>query len=341
MRILPLTIGSDEIAHAASMVVSTSLRLAPRQRLVVFADHGSRDLAQALHAAARDARGAGEVVWLDPLRAAPLKVLPEDVVERLGAAQASVFVASSRTDELPMRQHLLHLVAALGLRHAHMPSISRLAFARGLRVDYREVAAAGRRLLAKVVGARSLHVKSPFGTDLTITFDERPAWFSQLGVLDLGRWGNLPAGALYATPASADGVFVASASVGEFFGAREGLLRDKPVRFELEGGRVTHVAAPRAPDLERDLAAMLRIAPQADRVGLVSLGVNGGITSATGEALVDQNLPGLHLGIGDPATHTTGATWSARAAFAACGSAATVTAEGAVLVKDGRLVEPA
>ena len=46
---------------------------------------------------------------------------------------------------------------------------------------------------------------------------------------------------------------------------------------------------------------MLRFAPNSDRVGLVAIGVNEGVDTPTGEAVVDQNLPGLHLFIGDPA----------------------------------------
>src|SRR5262245_38999131 len=99
-------------------------------RLVVFADHRSRDLATAVYEAAKAVRARALLVWLDPLRAAPLKIVPDDLVEQLGSAQASLFLASGRPEEAPMRQHLLHLVATLGLRHAHMPGISKLAFAR-------------------------------------------------------------------------------------------------------------------------------------------------------------------------------------------------------------------
>ncbi len=302
MRILPRSVSPEEIAHAASMLVQSTLRLAPLQRLVVFADFGSRDLGHALHRAAKDVRARAEIVWLDPLRGEPLKVLPEDIVEILGSAQGCAFVAASRIHEQGMRQHLLHLVATLGMRHAHMPGISRLAFATGLRGDYRVIAGIGKKVLAKLQRARAAHVTSPFGTDLSVRFDGDSAWFSQLGVLELGRWGTLPAGALHATPASVDGVFVASASVGEFFGAREGLLRNKPLRLEIKDGVVVAVDAPGAPALARDLGAMLRMSPESARVCVVTIGVNQSIESATGEVCVDQNLPGLHLGIGDPTT---------------------------------------
>ena len=320
------------------MLVRGTLRLAPLQRFVIFADCGSRDLAPALYQSAKDVRAGAEIVWLDPLRGEPLKVLPEDIVETLGSAQASAFVATSRIHEQGMRQHLLHLVATLGMRHAHMPGISRLAFATGLRGDYRVVAAVGKKVLAKLQRARAAHATSPSGTDLSVTFDGESAWFSQLGVLELGRWGTLPAGALHVTPASVDGVFVANASVGEFFGAREGLLRAKPLRLVIQDSVVVGVDAPAAPALARDLGAMLRMTPESARVCLVTIGVNQSIEAATGEVSVDQNLPGLHLGIGDPTLRMPGAAWNARAAFAACQADATVDADGEILIEGGRVV---
>jgi leucyl aminopeptidase (aminopeptidase T) len=162
-------------------------------------------------------------------------------------------------------------------------------------------------------------------------------WFAQLGVLAPGRWGNLPAGAIYTSPTSANGIFVADASLGEFFGAREGVLRANPVRLLIDGGRVVGVES-RSPQLKRDIEAMLRISPNSDRIGLVSIGVNLGLDSPVGDALVDQNMPGLHLGIGDPAAKTTGATWSAPTCFAACEAASRVVVDGEVIIEAGRVV---
>jgi hypothetical protein len=83
---------------------------------------------------------------------------------------------------------------------------------------------------------------------------------------------------------------------------------------------------------------MLRISPESARVCVVTIGVNQSIEAATGEVCVDQNLPGLHLGIGDPTLRMPGAPWNARAAFAACQSDATVYADGEVLIEGGRVV---
>jgi leucyl aminopeptidase (aminopeptidase T) len=335
------TLSSVELDHAARIVVSTALGLGPHQRLVVIADAESAPMAAALARAAFALRGTAAVSLLDEQGARPHPVVPDAVIEQLVVASASAFVASADPRELGMRQHLLHMTRSFGLRHAHMPGVSRRAFARGIRMDYRTVQVCGKRLLGRLERARVIDCRSAQGTCLTIRPSKARPWFAQLGVLEPGRWGNLPAGALYASPEDVSGTFVANASLGEFFGAREGLLTRKPVRIEIRDGRVMGVRALDCPALQRDLEAMLAVSPSSARVGLVAVGVNSGIGSPTGEALVDQNLPGLHLAIGDPAARVTGADWSAPTSFAACQADSTVVIDGAIAIDRGRLLTPA
>jgi len=111
------------------------------------------------------------------------------------------------------------------------------------------------------------------------------------------------------------------------------------VRFEIAGGRVTSVHAPLAPALESDLRALLAFAENSNRVGLVVLGVNAGVEGPTGDASVDQCLPGLHLGIGDPGGKSTAVAWKARTAFAACQTSSRVLVDDRVVFDGGWMVE--
>ncbi|MGE0324964.1 MAG: aminopeptidase [Polyangiaceae bacterium] len=330
----------EDVERAARVLITSCLTLSPGENLIVISDHAVPNVAEAI---ARVARNLGcRVIWfrLAEHGVRPFKLLPNALQSALAEAHASVFVASAPHNELGMRQHLLHLVKQHGVKHAHMPSISSLAFTRGLRLDYREVESAGRRVLDKLSGARALQVTSPAGTNLEVLLPPRARWFPQLGVLEPGRWGNLPAGALYTNPEHVSGRFVANASVGEFFGARHGLLQDTPVHLVLERGRVTRLTCPQAPELQRDIVRMLACSENSSRVGLICIGVNPSIPTATGEALVDQNLPGLHLSIGDPAAKVTGAGWSAPTAFAACQAFSSVLIEDVPLIERGQLLTP-
>jgi leucyl aminopeptidase (aminopeptidase T) len=330
------------LAQAAHVLVETALKVRPGERTVIIEDTGSLVLGDALAAAVESGGGWVKRARLDRLESAggsgrPHKIIPDPLLFALHDADASVFVARALRGEDTMRQALLHVVRQRKLRHAHMPGLASAAFVAGMRLDYARVERLGQRVLGRLAGAATLFSESPAGTSLRVELAPDARWFAQLGVLAPGQWGNFPAGAVYASPASASGVFVADASLGEFFGVREGVLRASPVRFLVEAGRVTDVTAGSA-QLQREIEAMLRVSPNSDRVGLVSIGVNPGLDSPVGDALVDQNMPGLHIGIGDPAARATGATWSAPTCFAACAAASRVVVDGEVVVEAGRVV---
>jgi leucyl aminopeptidase (aminopeptidase T) len=330
------------LAHAAQVLVQTALKLRAGERLVLIEDAASMTMGDAIAMVAESSGAWVKRTRLDKMPSAggstrPHKVVPDLLLLALHDADASVFMASALSAELPMRQALLHMVRQRGLRHAHMPGIAEAAFVSGMRVDYAQVERLGMRVLGRLSGARTLLTESPAGTALRVDLAPASKWFAQLGVLACGKWGNFPAGAIYASPASASGVFVADASLGEFFGAREGSLRANPVRMLIDGGRVVDIEA-RSAQLKRDIEAMLRVSPNSDRIGLVSIGVNPGIESSMGDAIIDQNVPGLHIGVGDPAPRTTGATWSAPTCFAACQAMSRVLADGDLIVEAGRVV---
>ncbi|HEY1697219.1 MAG TPA: hypothetical protein VGG39_33895 [Polyangiaceae bacterium] len=332
------------LALASQVLVQTALRLQPGERLVVIEDAQSFPLGDAIASAAESSGAWVKRARLDRMGSAggsvrPHKVVPDLLLLALHDANASVFVASAVQAELPMRQALLHVVRQRRLRHAHMPGLSQTSFGAGMRLDYAQIERLGQRVLGRLGSARILQTESPAGTSLRVELAPEGRWFAQLGVLSPGQWGSLPAGALYASPQSASGVFVADASLGEFFGLREGVLRANPVRLLVDDGRVVDVEA-RSPQLRRDVESMLRVCPNSDRVGLVAIGVNPGLDAPVGDALVDQNLPGLHIGIGDPAARATGATWSAPTCFAACQAGSRVLVDGDVVVEAGRVVLP-
>jgi leucyl aminopeptidase (aminopeptidase T) len=194
-------------------------------------------------------------------------------------------------------------------------------------------------MLGALKDARRLDVTSDAGTKLRVQLGGGGRWIARLGEIIPGKSVVFPAGALFAFAEHVEGSFVATASVGEFFGAREGVLRASPVRLTIAGGRVTKVDVGGRVELGGNIEAVLRFAENSDRVGLVAIGVNEGLACATGDASVDQNLVGVHLFVGDPAARATGASWSARTSFAVCQEAATLHAGGQLVIDKGVLVE--
>ncbi len=341
-----IQIGEEELLRAANVLVQTGLALAPGERFVVVGDAESQPMLAALEAAGRTAGAEVSALRLDQLRSTstnhsgerPHKVLPDAVRRAMLSAQASAFVASAPHAEQSMREQLLHVAAACKGRHAHMPGISPLAFATGLAADFGKLRECGRALERTLELAREITAESAAGTRLVIKLSPSRRWIARLGRVRPGESVTLPTGSILTCPETISGTFAATASVGEYFGAREGLLPE-PVLFELVDGRVMNVQAPGCPHLVRDIENMLHVAPNSDRVGLVVIGVNPGIGKPTGNVAVDLHRPGLHLIFGDPMGKHTGANWSARTSFAACQGLGLVRVDGVLIAQDGTLVE--
>ncbi len=338
-------IAEEDLRRSADVLVRTSLRLVPGERFVVVGDAESQPMLAALEAAGREAGAEVSALRLDQLRSystnhsgeRPHKVLPDGVRRAMLSAQASAFVASAPHAEASMRDQLLHVAAACKGRHAHMAGISPVAFATALREDFATLAAQGLAVERHLEAGREITSESADGTKLSIRTGPPRRWVARLGRPEAGESVTLPAGSIFTCPETISGTFVAAASVGEYFGAREGLLTE-PVVFEIVENRVMNVIAPKSPNLLREIENMLHIAPNSDHVGLVVIGVNTEIGEPTGDVTVDQNRVGLHLVIGDPMAKLTGASWSARTSFAACQLGGSVRVDGALVVDEGKLV---
>ena len=310
----------------------------PGSDLAILTDPGRRLIGEAIALAAREVGARASVVVLDR-QDKPLRTLPAEARAALASSMATVFVAAAPSSERSMREQIAAVVKARDMRYARLPDVSEEAFVHGLRLDHRQVLGIGRSLEARVQRGRILEVTSPAGTALRVTVTPG-AWVERFGELVPGEGVGFPAGALYTSPESIDGTFVADGSLGEFFGVREGVLAAKPVRFEIMSGRVMAAHAPDCTALEADVRALLAFAENSNRIGLVVLGVNPGVEGPTGDAAVDQCLPGLHLGLGDPGGRSTAVAWKARTAFAACQKGSRVLVDGVLVYEDGRIVPP-
>jgi len=334
-------VSEDELQRAASMLVRSCLQVTSGERLALVGDAESVAIVAALEKAGRDAGADVNVLRIDQLRSystnhtgeRPHKVLPDGVRRTMLNAEASVFLATGPHSETSMREQLLHIVGACKVRHVHMPGITPLAFANGLSCDFAKLRELGSSIATRLESAREITSESADGTKLVVRGGRR--WVARLGNVGTGQSVTLPAGSIFTSPESVSGKLVAT-SIGEFFGAREGLLRD-PVVFDVVEGVVMNVTSPSNPDLVRDIENMLHVAPQSDRVGLVVIGVNDAVGAPTGDVSVDQNRPGLHLVFGDPQGKLTGASWSARTSFAACQAMGSVRIDGALIADGGKL----
>src|SRR3954463_13709722 len=159
------------------------------------------------------------------------------------------------------------------IRYAHMVGVTPAIMQQGMRADYQLVDRLSTRLCERMRTAQSLRVETPFGTRLNSTFDPALHWIKTSGIISTRYWSNLPAGEVFTTPASVDGVFVCDGTAGDYFGPKNGDLHSNPLRLEIAAGRLVAAECTR-PDLEREFWEYCHTDENSDRVGELAFGTN-------------------------------------------------------------------
>ena len=181
----------------------------------------------------------------------------------------------------------------------------------GMRADYRLVDELSQRVCERMRHARRLHVETPSGTSFSASFDPSLHWVKTSGLINCRYWSNLPAGEVFTTPASVDGVFVCDGTAGDYFGPKYGDLRATPLTLDIAGGRLRAAHCARK-DLEQEFWEYCHTDEQSDRVGELAFGTNIALDDMIGVLLQDEKVPGVHIAFGDPYGSQTGAPWKSR-----------------------------
>ena len=302
---------SADLAPGARNAIEVCLAVRPDERVALIADEASGEVAASLAAAIDEVGARWDGVLIEQVADRPLGAAPTAVLDALEHADAGILCIQPRQGELGARMAIVSLVERRGMRYAHMVGVTSQIMRQGMRADYRLVDELSQRLCERMPHARSLHVESPGGTSLTATFDPAYAWIKTSGLINRRYWSNLPAGEVFTTPASVDGVFVCDGTAGDYFGPKYGDLSATPLRLEIAGGRLTAASCARA-DLEREFWTYCHTDEYSDRVGELAFGTNIALDEMIGVLLQDEKIPGVHLAFGDPYGSQTGAPWKSR-----------------------------
>jgi len=321
----------------ARRVVEELLGVLPTDRVVIVHDDANLDVAVAFeHATTERGASAVRLPWGNPgLR--PLLGCPPPVLAAIKTATATVLAVTVEDGEYDARYALVTAAGAARTRHVHMIGTGRRAFIASMMASTGRVFDLLQSLRSSMRPSSKLHVRSPAGTQLEIEMAPHLRWFANGHAVVPGQWVNVPFGALIGSPATVNGTYVVDAAISGGIGARAGLLDTRPLRMTIEGGRVRRVECSDL-SLKRYVEMFMTEAQNRDRVGLLSLGANLGIREPIGEILHDENMPGLHLSVGDPHSTRTGATWSAYGQLAFASAGLDVDLDGEPLIRRGRYV---
>jgi leucyl aminopeptidase (aminopeptidase T) len=300
-----------ELEPGARNAVEVCLAIRPDERVALIADEASGDVAASLAAALDEVGAPWQGVVIERVAERPLTSAPAEVLDALERADAGILCVQPQQGELGARMAIVSVVERRGIRYAHMVGVTPQIMQQGMRADYRLVDRLSERLCERMARAARLRVETPGGTALDATFDPAFTWVKTSGLINRRYWSNLPAGEVFTTPRSVDGVFVCDGTAGDYFGPKYGDLRATPLTLEIAGGRLQAAHSSRK-DLEREFWAYCHTDEHSDRVGELAFGTNIALHDMIGVLLQDEKVPGVHLAFGDPYGSQTGAPWKSR-----------------------------
>jgi aminopeptidase len=299
---------STDLAPGAHNAIEVCLAVKPHERVALIADEASREVAASLAAALDDVGAPTEHILIEQLATRPLSTAPPPILDALERADAGILCVHPQQGELSARMAIVATVERRRIRYAHMVGVTPEIMMQGMRADYRLVDRLSSTLCERMRSAMSLRVETTQGTSLTATFDPALHWVKTSGIISPRYWSNLPAGEVFTTPASVDGVFVCNGTAGDYFGPKYGDLSATPMTLEVAGGHLVSVHCERK-ELEREFHQYCHTDRYSDRVGELAFGTNLALTDMIGILLQDEKIPGVHLAFGDPYGSQTGADW--------------------------------
>jgi leucyl aminopeptidase (aminopeptidase T) len=302
---------SQELEAGARNAVDVCLAIQPGERVALVADESSKEVAASIAAALTRTGASSEQILIEHVAARPLARPPAEVMAALERCDAGILCVQPQQGELSTRMAIVAVVERRRIRYAHMVGVTPQIMMQGMRADYRLVDRLSTRLCERMRTAHALTVKTPFGTSLSATFDPALHWIKTSGLINTRYWSNLPAGEVFTTPASVDGVFVCNATAGDYFGPKYGDLSPTPLTLEISGGRLKAAHCARR-ELEQEFWDYCHTDEYSNRVGELAFGTNLALTDMIGILLQDEKVPGVHLAFGDPYGSQTGADWKSK-----------------------------
>ena len=300
-----------ELVPGARNAIRDCLRLKPDERITIITDEATRDIAAALRAEVEEVGSDHAVFVLENYAARPLAGMPEIILEDLAQSQVSIFCAQSQRGELGSRMQMSDIVNRQHIRHGHMVNINRQIMLEGMRADFRAVDALSQRLIERARQAKRITCRTPRGTDFEAEFSPKLKWLKTSGIITPEKWGNLPGGEIFTSPANTNGTFVVDGVVGDYLCQKYGDLRETPLTIKVVDNRIRDLQCANK-DLVNEFGAYTSTDENSNRVGEFAIGTNIACTHVIGNILQDEKIPGIHIAFGHPYAEHTGADWKSK-----------------------------
>ncbi|HEY7418562.1 MAG TPA: aminopeptidase [Ktedonobacteraceae bacterium] len=310
-----------------------------KDRVFILTDFERMSIAQRVAAAALAQHADVSIHFLEHYGERPLKdfsdVLRNDLVQF--RPTVTFYIATAKPGEISFRIPLLPFLAnELKVRHGHMIGIDEQLMVEGMCADYEEVFELTNRVYERVRHAKTIHVTSEKGSDVTAVFHQDWNWIPCHGRYhEQGKWGNLPEGEVFTAPASVDGTLVCDV-LGDYFSEKYGVLQH-PLTLKIKDGFITEVSS-EDKALAQEVHDYLFSVPNGNRAGEFAIGTLTSLDHLTGNLLQDEKIPGLHVAFGNPYPQFTGADWDATIHVDVIPINCTIEVDGETIMRNGTFV---
>src|SRR3954467_6053185 len=230
-----------ELQPGARNAIRDCLRLKPDERITIITDEETREIAAALQCEVEEIGADHSVFVLEEQAERPLTDMPAQILEDLGESQVSIFCAQTQRGELRSRMQMSDVVNKNRIRHGHMVNITRQIMLEGMRADFRAIDALSQRLVERARAAKSIKCRTAAGTDYEAEFSPSLKWLKTSGIITPEKWGNLPGGEIFTSPATSNGIFVVDGVVGDYLCQKYGDIQATPLRLVGKENRIQHV----------------------------------------------------------------------------------------------------
>ena len=327
----------EELAPGARNAIRTCLRLQPNERITIITDEATCEIAAALKLEVEETGAAYAVFVIENYASRPLTSMPRIVLDDLAQSQVSIFCAQSQRGELPARMQMSDVVNNNGIRHGHMVNVTRQIMMEGMRADFRAVDDLSQRLIDRARAANEITCRTPAGTNFQAQFSPRLKWLKTSGIITTEKWGNLPGGEIFTSPADTNGTFVVDGVVGDYLCQKYGDLHDAPITIEVKNNRIAGLRCSHE-ELLAEFRAYTSTDENSNRVGEFAIGTNTACTRVIGNILQDEKIPGVHIAFGHPYAEHTGANWKSKTHIDCVGRDFDIWFDGEQVMKAGKFL---
>ena len=294
--------------EGARNAIESCLRVQPNEKVTLITDRACLEIGASLAWELEREHLTYNAFVLDDMAPRPLADMPAEVLADMETSDVSIFAVKAQANELRTRMQMTDVVNRRKMRHAHMVNIDRRIMLEGMRADFTEVDRISTLVWQMASTARVIRATNPAGTDITGLFTPQLKWLKTSGIISPNKWGNLPGGETFTTPARVDGRFVIDGVMGDYLCEKYGDLREYPLTIEVADSRLKSAESANK-ELEAEFWRYCHTDENSDRVGEFAIGTNTGVHDVIGNILQDEKIPGIHIAFGNPYGAHTGADW--------------------------------